>query len=134
MTLFQTKYPMRLSTLLFIFVSVAMSALAQIVLKTGMSSTNIGPSLTARRWGDAAWLVATNPWVVLGLTLYFLSAVVWLIVLSRVEVSLAYPFVGIGFILTMLLGWLVIGDTMSVSRVAGTLMIAGGVVLIARSG
>ena len=70
----------------------------------------------------------------MGLTLYFLSAVVWLLVLSRVEVSFAYPFVGIGFILTMLLGWLAMGDTMSLARVAGTLLIAGGVVLIARGG
>jgi len=125
---------MRLSTFLFILVSVAMSASAQIVLKLGMGSANIGPSLNDRRWGEAAWLVATNPWVVSGLTLYFLSAVVWLLVLSRVEVSLAYPFVGIGFILTMLLGWLALGDSMNLTRVAGTLMIAGGVVLIARGG
>ena len=91
-------------------------------------------SLSQKRWGDAAWLVASNPWVVLGLALYFLSAIVWLLVLSRVDVSFAYPFVGIGFILTMLMGWLALGDLMSPSRVVGTLLIAAGVVLIARGG
>lgn len=125
---------MRLSTLIFILVSVVMSASAQIVLKLGMSGANIGPSLSQKRWGDAAWLVASNPWVVLGLALYFLSAIVWLLVLSRVDVSFAYPFVGIGFILTMLMGWLALGDLMSPSRVVGTLLIAAGVVLIARGG
>ena len=50
------------------------------------------------------------------------------------DVSFAYPFVGIGFILTMLMGWLALGDLMSPSRVVGTLLIAAGVVLIARGG
>ena len=125
---------MPLTTYLFILISVAMSALAQIILKTGMSNLGIGASMAARRWGEAAWQVATNPWVMLGLSMYFLSALVWLMVLARVQVSFAYPFVGIGFILTMLMGWLVMGDAMSMQRVVGTLLIAGGVVLIARGG
>jgi len=125
---------MRLSTLLFILASVAMSAAAQIVLKLGMNGANIGPSLGGRRWGEAAWLVVTNPLVGAGLALYFLAAIVWLLVLSRVEVSFAFPFVGIGFVLTMLMGWLLLGDSLSLARVAGTLLIASGVVLIARGG
>lgn len=125
---------MHTSTFLLIIGSVAMSAFAQILLKTGMSDLHIGASLAARRWGELALQVGTNHWVVLGLALYFLSAVVWLGVLARVEVSFAYPFVGIGFIFTMLLGWLLMGDTINLQRAAGTLMIAGGVVLIARGG
>jgi multidrug transporter EmrE-like cation transporter len=67
------------------------------------------------------------------LLIYFLSAGVWLFVLARVDVSLAYPFVGLGFILTMLLGWLIRGEILSVNRVAGTALIVMGVVLLARS-
>jgi multidrug transporter EmrE-like cation transporter len=50
-----------------------------------------------------------------------------------VQVSLAYPFVGLGFVLTMLLGWAIHGDSLSVARVAGTLIISLGVVILARS-
>jgi multidrug transporter EmrE-like cation transporter len=125
---------MQANTFLLIIGSVAMSAFAQILLKTGMSNVQIGASLAARRWAELALQVSTNQWVVLGLLLYFLSAVVWLGVLARVEVSFAYPFVGIGFVFTMLLGWLLMGDAINLQRVAGTLMIAGGVVLIARGG
>jgi multidrug transporter EmrE-like cation transporter len=67
------------------------------------------------------------------LLIYFLSAGVWLFVLARVDVSLAYPFVGLGFILTMLLGWGMRGEILSVHRVAGTALIVAGVVLLARS-
>ncbi|MBA3588010.1 hypothetical protein [Methylibium sp.] len=125
---------MQASTFFLIIGSVAMSAFAQILLKTGMSNAQIGATLASRRWGELALQVGTNQWVVLGLLLYFLSAVVWLGVLARVEVSFAYPFVGIGFVFTMLLGWLVMGDALNVQRVAGTLLIAGGVVMIARGG
>ena len=62
------------------------------------------------------------------------SAAIWLLVLARVEVSFAYPFVGIGFIVTMVLGWWLMGDSIGLQRLAGTLLITAGVVLIARGG
>jgi multidrug transporter EmrE-like cation transporter len=125
---------MQASILILILVSVGMSAVAQILLKTGMSSPAISASISDGRWNVVAFNVATNTWVILGLTLYALSAVFWLAVLARVQVSFAFPFVGLGFILTMLLGWWLMGDTMSAQRVFGTLLVAGGVLLIARGG
>jgi drug/metabolite transporter (DMT)-like permease len=65
--------------------------------------------------------------------LYVGGALVWLVVLTRVEVSLAYPFVAMGFVLTLILGWWLQGDSIGLMRVAGTLLIAAGVVLVARS-
>jgi multidrug transporter EmrE-like cation transporter len=50
-----------------------------------------------------------------------------------VEVSLAYPFVGLGFVITMLLGWWIHGDTLSLMRVGGTVLIAVGVAVLAHS-
>lgn len=117
-----------------ILVSVCMSAVAQVLLKAGMSQQAVGSSLTDGRWNNIVLTVGTNPWVVLGLLLYAASAVLWLGVLARVEVSFAFPFVGLGFIITMLLGWWLMGDSLSLQRVAGTLLVVGGVVLIARGG
>ena len=128
--------PMNVSigTFALILVSVAMSAMAQVLLKTGMSRGDVSASLGHQPWVASALLVATNPWVLGGLLLYFLSAAVWLLVLARVELSFAYPFVGIGFILTMILGWWLMGDNVGLQRVVGTLLIATGVVFIARGG
>lgn len=120
------------STFVLILTSVGLSALAQILLKTGMSKADIGSSLAQQRWSDSFLLIASNPWVVSGLVLYFLSAAVWLLVLARVEVSFAYPFVGLGFILTMVLGWWLMGDSIGLQRAAGTLLITLGVILVAR--
>lgn len=125
---------MQLSTLFLILGSVAMSTSAQLLLKTGMSNAGIKAAIESRDWWQAAFLVATNPWVGGGLTVFALSAAVWLLVLAKVEVSFAYPFVGIGFVVTMLLGWWLLGDTLNVQRISGTLLIAAGVVLVARGG
>lgn len=124
---------MKLSLFALIAVSVALSSLAQIVLKAGMSTPAVLEGLEAAPWWRAAQTIGTTPLVLGGLALYFLSALLWLLVLARIEVSLAYPFVAMGFILTMLLGWWVHGDQLSVARVAGTLLIAVGVAVVARS-
>jgi len=117
-------------TLLLILVSVCMSACAQILLKVGMTPSGNGPDATLMA---TALRVLLNPWVIGGLGLYFLGAVVWLSVLSRVEVSYAYPFVGLGFIATMILGTIFLGEHVGPIRVVGSLLIVSGIVLVARS-
>lgn len=117
---------------LLILLSVGLSAAAQIVLKSGMARPAVQTALGAGAL-DAVSAIASSPWVIGGLGLYFASAAVWLLVLARVPVSVAYPFVGLGFVLTMLFGWLALGELLSAARIAGTALVAVGVVLIARS-
>jgi drug/metabolite transporter (DMT)-like permease len=74
-----------------------------------------------------------SPLVLAGLGLYGIGAVLWLFVLARAPLSLAYPFVGLGFILTMLAGALYLGENVTPMRIAGTLLIAFGCVMVARS-
>lgn len=118
---------------LLILTNVLLTSVAQILLKGGMSAPAVVRGLAEGfRWSTVA-VVAGNPLVATGLAMYFLSAVVWLVVLSRVQVSLAYPFIGAGFVVTMLLAWFIYGETLTSARVAGTLLIAIGVAVLARS-
>jgi drug/metabolite transporter (DMT)-like permease len=119
---------MNRSTLLLIIVSVCLSAAAQVLLKGGVAG---------RLGGNADFLggllqVLVTPAVVGGLALYALGAIIWLYVLARVDVSYAYPFVGLGFILTMTFGWAVYAEVISAARIVGTCLVAVGVLLIAR--
>jgi drug/metabolite transporter (DMT)-like permease len=125
---------MQTSTLSLIVASVAITAVAQVLLKIGMSQTSVGGASHARAWGRLVRLLVSSPWVVSGMCLYVLGAVVWLLVLAEVELSFAYPFVGMGFVMTLLLSWWLLKDTMSVQRVVGTLLISAGVVLVAKGG
>jgi len=118
-------------TLGLTLLSVCMSAFAQILLKTGLpsgQSANIdaGVITTVVR-------MLLNPWVLAGLGLYFAGAIVWLFVLARSEVSYAYPFVSLGFVLTMVLGAALLGEQVGVGRVLGTVLIVAGIVCVARS-
>lgn len=124
---------MNRSTLLLILANVAMTSLAQIVLKAGMSAPEVVRALAGGVRLSAMVTVFLHPWVVLGLVLYAGAAVVWLLVLARVDVSLAYPFVGLGFVVTMVLAWAFMGEALNATRIAGTLLIAAGVVVLARS-
>jgi len=119
--------------LLLILASVGLTSFAQIILKAGMSDAAVLRALDAGMSWQAVLSIACQPMVVGGLLLYFAAAFVWLLVLARVEVSLAYPFVGLGFVLTMLLGWAIHGDSLNAARIIGTLIISLGVVILARS-
>lgn len=119
---------MQFITISAILTSVLLSVLAQIFLKFGMSRLVL----------PAEWLswefinIVINKYVVLGLTCYGMSMVFWLYVLTRVDVSRAYPFVGLGFIGTMLFAHFFLQEPITIQKLAGTLLIVSGVVLLAR--
>ena len=121
-----------MQTFPLILVSVALSALAQIALKYGMSSLTVQKSIKTGLPGDMVINIASNPMVMLGIGLYFGSMLIWLFVLSKVDVSYAYPFVALGFVFTALLGRWVFHDEFSVPKIIGTLLIVCGVVVMAR--
>jgi multidrug transporter EmrE-like cation transporter len=116
-----------------ILLSVTITAIAQLVLKAGMAGASVQRAIASGPGMRMFWGIALDPLVVGGLTLYFVAAAVWLFVLSKVEVSLAYPFVALGFVLTAVFGRLLFHESLSPTRIAGTLLICGGVALLARS-
>jgi drug/metabolite transporter (DMT)-like permease len=115
---------------LLILASVSVSALAQLSLKIGTTAAAAGKP--AGVTGEMAGLIQ-SPMVIVGLGLYGVGACLWLFVLGRAPLSLAYPFVGLGFILTTVAGALYLHESVSVGRIAGTLLIAVGCVVVARS-
>jgi multidrug transporter EmrE-like cation transporter len=120
------------NTLFFAFLSIALSVMGQFSLKTGMSSVEVKHVLTRPFGLDTAITVFTDKFVLGGLSLYGLGAIVWLGVLSKWDVSKAYPLVGLGFGLTVIVGALA-GEQVSPIRAAGVALICVGVVMVGRS-
>lgn len=111
----------------FALTSIAMSVLAQFLLRFGMA--RLSPSNGA----CPIWLCALlQPHVIFGLALYAGSAVIWLGVLARWEVSKAYPMVGLGFVAAAIIGFFA-GETVSTVRWLGVGLVFVGVCLIGRS-
>src|SRR5579871_6290420 len=111
--------------------SVCCSALAQISLKSGMAQEQIQMALAEGAGWRIAIPIVSNVFVLGGLFLYGFSAVVWLFVLARINVSVAYPFVSLGFLLTMVLGCLMFGEAFTIRKLVGTLIVMLGVYLVA---
>ncbi|MEO6093201.1 MAG: permease [Novosphingobium sp.] len=121
------------ANLALIVLSVFLSASGQVVLKYGASGERIRAAVAAGGWAEAAFAMLTSPAVLLGLIIYGLSAVSWVVVLTKVDLSQAYAFVSLGFVLVFLSGWLVLREPFVPSRLIGTLVIAGGCYLISRA-
>ena len=116
-----------------IITCVTLSALSQMVMKLGMSGPQTQAALANGFKLSTAWDVVTNLYVFLGLSMYVVGAGLWLLVLSKVDVSMAYPFVGLGFVMTMFLGWAFLNESIGIARISGTLFIVAGVILVSRS-
>lgn len=119
------------SVLLMILFSVSCSALAQILLKYGMAQPATQQALSSGDVWLITRLIGTDLSILGGFFLYGFGAVIWLFVLAKLDVSVAYPFVAIGFILTMALGCLVFGEVLTLRKVMGTLIVAIGIYLVA---
>lgn len=114
--------------------SVLLSVAAQFALKAGMTAAVARGSAAgdAGGWLSHAATVLSQPGVLMGLTLYVVSVLFWLSVLSRWDVSKAYPLVGLGFVITVGVGY-VLGESVTATRVTGVVLIALGVALVART-
>ena len=115
--------------------SILLSVLGQIALKLGTGHATAAASLE-RDGMPVARLIAVSllqPAVLLGMALYVSGAMLWLYVLARWDVSKAYPLVGLGFVLTLMIGAVFLGERLSWERVAGCLLICAGLTLIVRS-
>jgi drug/metabolite transporter (DMT)-like permease len=118
--------------IIYILVSVLLGAVGQVLLKKGMS--NMGPvTLTLNQLPATLWGMATNLYVVFGLLLYVTGTVFWLSALSRVDLSYAYPFASLSYVIMLAASWLLFHENITVVRLLGTLIVALGVFVISRS-
>lgn len=113
--------------------SVALSSVAQIALKMGMSRGSVQEAQGAGGSFGLILNALAEPFVLGGLACYGFGALLWLFVLAKLDVSMAYPFVGLGFILTMILGAMVLNEQVGALRILGTVLVVAGVVLVAKS-
>jgi len=118
--------------LFLILLDVLLNVTGQLSLKHGMSK--IGNfSLSLSTLPPVFLKAATNLPVLFGLFCYGLGFMVWLIVLSKAEVSYAYPLISLGYVLTAILAWFLFGEALNENRLVGIVVICLGVFLIARN-
>lgn len=121
-----------MNTFVVALASILISVAAQFSLKAGMSAKAAGTAVQEPFSVQAMLSILADKFVLGGFLLYGLGAIVWLQVLSRWEVSKAYPMVGIGFLVTAVIG-VMIGEHISFSRWSGIVMICLGIWFVSKS-
>jgi multidrug transporter EmrE-like cation transporter len=115
-----------------ILLGVMLNTAAQLMLKAGM--TQIGHfEFSAANMLPIGLKVMGNLPIISGLFMYVMSVVVWLLVLSRVQVSFAYPMLSIGYIVNALAANYFFGEPLTSVRMLGIFIIISGVYLVAQS-
>ena len=119
------------NTFLMIVAGVMLNAAAQLLLKAGTRVLGV-IDVRADALVSSAWGAATQPYIVGGLACYVLSVAIWIAALSRVDVSVAYPMLSLGYIVNALAAWALFGEVLTPAKMAGILVILAGVVILAR--
>jgi multidrug transporter EmrE-like cation transporter len=111
---------------------VLLNAAAQLLLKAGTNA--IGTfEFSAANLAPIGWKVTTQPYILGGLACYVVSVVVWILALSRVEVSVAYPMLSIGYVVNAVAAYALFGEAVGAQRLIGIGVIIVGVCVVARS-
>ena len=123
---------MKLAEFTLILLGVLLNAAAQLLLKAGVRQIGEFSFTPANVW-PVGWQLATNLPIIGGLSCYVVSVVVGIMALSRVEVSVAYPMLSIGYVVNAGLAWWLFGEAVGPMRLLGIGVIIIGVILVARS-
>ena len=111
---------------------VLLNAGAQLLLKAGTNAVGVF-AFSSDNLVPVGWKLATEPHIIGGVGCYVISVIVWIMALSRVEVSIAYPMLSIGYVVNALAAWYLFGEAVTLTRLAGIGIIIVGVYIVARS-
>jgi len=121
-----------MNSLGYILMSGVFGVAGQLILKRAI--VGMGPlSLQPDTLLSVALSLVLNPLVILGLAVYACGTFLWLIALSRVDLSYAYPFASLNYVLILLASWFILGEQPSPLRVVGVVVICFGVYAISRT-
>lgn len=120
-------------SLTLVLAGVLLNAAAQLLLKAGTNAVGHF-EFSAGNIVPVGLRLALEPHILGGVSCYVVSLVVWIMALSRVEVSIAYPMLSIGYVVNALAAWYLFGESLTALKLTGIGFIVVGVFLVARGG
>ena len=119
-------------TFSLLMAGVLLNAAAQLLLKAG--TNRVGEfAFVLENLAPIGARLASSPFILGGLACYVVSVVVWILALSRVPVSVAYPMLSIGYVVNAVAAWILFGESLTAQKLIGIGFIVVGVFLVARS-
>ncbi len=123
---------MNLVSFSLIFTGVMLNAAAQILMKAGTNAVGHFDFSVANIL-PIGWKLATEWHIVAALFCYALSVVIWILALSRVPVSIAFPMLSMAYVVNAVAAYYLLGEAFSPTKLAGMTVIIVGVVIISRA-
>jgi multidrug transporter EmrE-like cation transporter len=112
-----------------ILISVTLGAIGQVLLKLGANQLQ-GFSLSYKALPRNVIMIVNTPAIWIGMILFFISFLLWIKVLTKSELSYAYPMVSLGYIIVVILSLFLFNETVNLHKLIGILVIIAGVVII----
>ncbi len=115
----------------YILATVVFTIYSQLIMRWQVSQAGALPGDLSGKLNFVGHLFL-NPWVLSSILATLLAGISWMLAMSRFEISYAYPWIGLNFVLMLLFGVLLFGESMSVAKVIGTMLVVAGIVVMAR--
>lgn len=126
------KQSMSLAIFLLVLSGVLLNAIAQLFLKAGTNSLGALFEPGAELFKSVIRVIF-EPYIMAGLFCYVISVGIWIVALSKIEVSIAYPMLSIGYVVNALAAWYLFGEVISIQKMTGIFIIIVGVFIVARA-
>ncbi|MDQ3474090.1 MAG: EamA family transporter [Acidobacteriota bacterium] len=115
----------------FIFATILFTVYSQIIMRWQVGHAGPLPVDLSGRVGFVAHLL-TNFWVLSGLLATFLAGISWMLAMTRFEISYAYPFVALNYLLVLAFSVVAFNESLSMPKLAGTVLIVIGIIFVTR--
>jgi multidrug transporter EmrE-like cation transporter len=115
-----------MSAHILLFVSILLGVTGQLALKRGINAD-------APHFSTAASLILhslLNPLVILGFVLYGLASVLWILVLAKLPLSIAYPAISVGYVLILFFSWFYLREPITLNRIVAVALISVGFIML----
>ena len=123
---------MKMTLMPWLLGAIFLNTAAQLLLKAGSNRLS-GVDFSLVNWFSLAFQLLTNLPILFGLFCYVISVGIWIGVLSRTQVSVAYPMVSLGYVVNAIAAYYLFDEAMTFARIGGIFFILLGVYLVARS-
>lgn len=115
----------------YIFLTITFTVYSQLVIRWQVSSAGPLPTEMTAKILYVLTLLMT-PWVMSGIVATFFSGIFWMLAMTKFEISYAYPFVSLNFILVLIAGILVFQESVSITKIIGSGLVIIGIIVIAK--
>lgn len=118
--------------ILILLVSVLLTVIGQIFWKIG--ANQVGQiTISISNFIPSTIKLFTNIWVIFGCAVFIVSSILWVAALTKLDLSFAFPFLSLGYVLIFLVSYLIFHEQISTLRLAGMILICIGVIFVAKS-